>query len=129
MRLSSMSGNSFITYLKKHKDVTLLLAALIVGLALLLVGSGREAEVEEDGTTLEERLADICSSVEGVGRCRVMVYYADGSDNGEESVESVVVVCDGADSIEVRRCLTETLSSLFGIGTNRIRIEKLADGK
>jgi hypothetical protein len=52
-----------------------------------------------------------------------MVYY--GSDQkGEETVESVIVICDGADSSQVRLTLTEMLSSFFGIGANRIRIEK-----
>ena len=63
----------------------------------------------------------MCSMTEGVGECRVMITYsADG-----KSVYGVAVLCEGAESPEVRANVTELLASLFGIGANRISILKI----
>lgn len=97
--------------------------ALALGLILIFIGSrddgGDMSEVDE-----EERLAEICSGIAGVGECKVILYYTPDSGRDEPRIESVIVVCDGADSADVRLRLTEMLSSFFGIGTNRIKVEK-----
>lgn len=113
----------FIKYLKEKRDVGKVVLVIALALILIFLGSGsRKTEVSES-EGIEESLASMCSSIRGVGECSVMVYY--GSDQkGEETVESVIVICDGADSSQVRLTLTEMLSSFFGIGANRIRIEK-----
>lgn len=110
--------------MKKHKDIGVLILVFVLGLILLFLGSIRKDAPQASEVTLETRMVELCSSVEGVGRCKVMVYY--GTDAEDARVESVVVVCEGADSVEVRKSITDTLSSFFGIGTNRIRIEKMA---
>ena len=86
-----------------------------IGLVLILLGAkgDRVDEKEEDG--LEERIAAACSDVEGVGECSVDVYYsAKDSYKSSEEVESVIVICQGGDSAEVRLKLTEMLASFFG---------------
>lgn len=120
-----MSVNSFMTYVKKRKDIAILLVVLALGLILLLLGSssGKVDDVSEE--TLESKMVELCSSVDGVGKCKVMVYC--GAEGGER-VESVVVVCEGADSVEVRKNITDILSAFFGIGSNRVKIEKMAPG-
>lgn len=70
---------------------------------------------------LEARLADMCSEIDGVGECRVMITY---SEDGE-SVYAVAVLCDGGDSVAVRERITELMVSLFGIGSNRISVLKI----
>ena len=119
-------GNKFLRSLKGKKETVIILIVLALGLILLFAGGKEEGEasIEEEG--LEERIAVACSTVDGVGECSVYIYFSkDDSRDKAERVESVIVVCEGADSVSVRLRLTEMLSSFFGIGTNRIRIEKM----
>ena len=61
-----------------------------------------------------------------------MVTFSRGEENtykGSKLTESrppevlgVTVVCDGGDNATVRARLTEMLSALFGIGSNRIAV-------
>lgn len=111
------------TYLK-----IIIIAA--VGLLLIFVGTSlADGDSTATDTTLEGRLEELCSSVSGVGRCRVMVSYATAETRyGQEStdiVESVTVVCQGASTPAVKAELVSLLSSLFGIGSNRIYIAKM----
>ena len=93
----------------------LLLPILALSL-LLLGGTGQKTEAPKD---LEERTAELCSQVSGVGECRVMITYRD------DEVFAVAVLCDGADNIEVKHNLTSLISSLYGIGAHRVEILSL----
>jgi hypothetical protein len=93
----------------------LLLPILALSL-LLMVGAGGKDEAPTD---LDERTAQLCSQVSGVGECRVMITYRD------DEVFAVAVLCDGADNIEVRKNLTSLISSLYGIGAHRVEILSL----
>ena len=97
-----------------------------LGILFIFIGGGKEEEVSEN-TDIEESLAAAFSSMDGVGRCEVLLYCSDCGKENEETVQSVIVICEGADSVEVRSMLTSVLSSFFGVGTNRIRIEKLKE--
>ena len=89
----------------------------ILALSLLLIGgTGQKTEEPKD---LEERTAELCSQVSGVGECRVMITYRD------DEVFAVAVLCDGADNIEVKHNLTSLISSLYGIGAHRVEILSL----
>ena len=115
----------FFSFIKSKQDITKIAIVLALGLILIFVGmSNKEMIVPEEG--VEEKLEVACSEVEGVGECSVYVNYAPSdAGTGSERVESVLVICEGADSVDVRLRLTEMLSSFFGIGANRIRIEKM----
>ena len=93
----------------------LLLPILALSL-LLLGGTGQKTEAPKD---LEEKTAELCSQVSGVGECRVMITYRD------DEVFAVAVLCDGADNIEVKHNLTSLISSLYGIGAHRVEILSL----
>lgn len=119
-----------IDFFKARPTYVKILVIAAVGLLLILIGtsvSGKESTPTD--TTLEGRLEELCSSVSGVGRCRVMVSYATAETRyGKESteiVESVTVVCQGASTPAVKAELVSLLSSLFGIGSNRIYIAKM----
>ena len=103
-----------------------LAAIAVVGLMLLFfalwIGGGDE-DTEESHDPGSE-LAATCSSLEGVGRCRVMISY---SDTGE--VYAVAVLCDGADSVYVRERIVDLVGSLYGIGSHRISVLKLGEGE
>ncbi|MBR5139984.1 MAG: hypothetical protein IKV16_02910 [Clostridia bacterium] len=109
---------------------------------LLLSSRTAEPVADESGETLaqykarlEEELADICSSVDGVGRCRVTVSFERGEEREYKGsaligskppkVLGVSVVCSGANSDAVRAEIIRMMSALFDIGTNRIAVLKL----
>ncbi len=101
---------------------------LFLGVTLILFGAlGGRGESSQSDTALgeEETLERICSSVVGVGECRVIIGYTPATRTAERRVESVCVVCRGASSAKVRERLTELLSSLYGIGSNRICIAQM----
>ena len=114
---------NFWKYIKEKKNLPVIAVALALGLILIVMGGKGENTAAVD-VGIEEELAYVCSGIDGVGECVVMVYYSQGSAKAESEIESVIVICDGADSSDVRLRLTEMLSSFFGIGANRIRIEK-----
>ncbi len=101
-----------------HTGAVKLLLPLIIGV-LLIVFSGIGSS-EKPIATEEERTAELCSLVDGVGDCRVMITYRE--TEGEEQVYAVAVLCDGAESVQVRSELTELICSLYGIGANRVKV-------
>lgn len=116
----------FLKYIKEKKDVTKVVIVLALGLILIFLGGRSENTTVDIEISTEERIAAACSGVEGVGECQVYLYYSDGDKkNNTDKIESVIVVCEGADSVDVRLRLTRMLSSFFGIGSNRVRIEKM----
>lgn len=117
--------NKLLGFIKKRGDVTKFFILLLFGIILIFIGFSRDVEVEADDG-IEVSLARACSTVEGVGECTVLVNYTTaGAYTEEKRIESVLVICEGADSVDVRLRLTEMLSSFFGIGANRIRVEKM----
>ena len=121
-----MFKHGFLKFIKDKKDIMKIALVLSLGLLLIFIG-GRNKNTTKDDGELEERVTSICESIDGVGECKVMIYYKnEATRTDDKHVDSVVVVCEGADSLEIRKSLTETLSSLFGIGANRVRIEKMA---
>ncbi len=94
---------------------------MLIGLLLLLLSGGLGSEPESQPTG-EGQLEEICSMMEGVGECRVLItYHPDDSDR----VYAVLLLCEGADSPQVRKNVTSLLCSLYGIGSNRVEIGRL----
>ncbi len=132
--------NKLLKDLLKGKKMILIIAALAAGLLLLsLVSSDTEdkgekaASASEYKAALEDELEELCSSLDGVGRCRVSVslkqkekshYYGNDGD-GEYEVLGVIILCRGAGSASVRAELTKLFTSLYGISSTRIAILKL----
>ena len=120
-----------VEFMKKHSRVLLIAVIIVLGIAMISIGSaesGNSVSGEYDNT--EEKLTELCSRVRGVGECRVMVTYKEsqsrfGSSGSSGVVESVAVVCKGADRSEVRAELTSMLGALFGIRSSRIHISKM----
>ena len=122
MRCHLILDKGFLKFIKEKKDITKIAVVLALGLVLVFIGSSSRDKPVESRTGVEDRLAELCSGVDGVGECSVLVYF---TSSDESEVESVIVICEGADNVDVRLRLTEMLSSFFGIGSNRIRIEKM----
>ena len=136
--------NGFISLLRENKRVRAALILLIVGVLLIIFAASQKKSspevketdsLEEYRRELEDRVENLCASVEGVGKCKVYVTFSRGEQScykGSVLIESkppevmgVSVVCSGGDNLEVKRALTEMLCALFDIGTNRVAIMKL----
>ena len=123
---------TFKDFLKKRKGFAKPLLILMLGAIFVFFsfGSlcGEEEEYEEDSLAVE--LQTLLESVEGVGKCRVMISYRESggsyySRNTEKTVYAVAVVCRGADSALVSAKVRDMVSATFGIGVNRVTVLKM----
>ena len=130
--------NKIVDYLKGKRKIALILLLVSVGLMLVAISSvdsGTSAEpagLSEYKGELERSLEKLCSEVDGVGKCTVMVSFSRGEENtykGNQLVESkpprvqgVTVVCDGGDSVAVKSRLSHMLCALFDIGANSVAV-------
>ena len=136
--------SGFISFIKNNKRVWRVGILVLLGIVLILISSafGTESEKESNGLTLEEykeklegELAELCSDVKGVGRCKVFVTFERGELNTYKSgaiiekrppkVLGVTVICQGADSDSVKGELTGMITALFDVGANRVAVLKL----
>ena len=125
----------------------LALVALALAAALLLLGLGScegggksdEVYMSEEGLMLdawrrmeEEKLSALLCQLEGVERCFVSISYLSGEESTRGAsttvsfvpprVGAVVVLYDGAGSIQLKQTLLDMVSTLYGIGTHRVSI-------
>ncbi len=112
------SDSKFLEFLKGKKSLGIVLVALVGAVLIFISGSKEVAHSEESLSDLSR----LCSSVEGVGECRAVINYG---DDGE--VVAVAVLCEGAQSDEVRLKLYKLISSLYGLGYNRISVLKISE--
>ena len=150
----------------KKPHVWILLLGVIVGVTLLFLGN-RETSSQKEATTaayvlaqdeiiiyqsyLEEKVAGLCTSVDGVGQVNVIVtleggfsseYAVEYKDRSEEYVTigsgasqngllltrqlpkilGIGVVCQGGLNPGVQRELTALLSAALGVSSNRIYV-------
>ena len=117
------SDFSFLSFIKKQDKKIIILLIGALALVILLFPTSNQGAKEETPPDEEARIEELCSKIEGVGECRVMITY--DPDSREELVYAVLVLCEGADSASVRERITSSLSSVYGIGSHRIEIQKL----
>jgi hypothetical protein len=97
---------------------------LFCGLALILLvvvwqvfGVKDKAAVKEITYSEKEiKVARMLTEMEGVGDVEVMIY------EGEEGVESVVVLCDGATDLRVIISVREAVATALGTEEKRIKV-------
>lgn len=114
------SDFSFLTFIKKQDQKFLILLAGVLILAILIIPSSSQKASKDEPSDDAARLEELCSQIDGVGECRVMVTYKSGE------VYAVAVICRGADIPRVRERLTEMITSMYGIGANRVSIQPMA---
>ena len=126
-----MTGNtgSLLGFIKRNKRAVAALILVALGIVMILAGTVDKVSETDGRDEHEARLEEMCSSLSGVGSCRVMITYkvTEGRYGaaGTKTVESVAVICKGADRAGVRKELTDMLTALYGIGANRIHISKM----
>ena len=97
---------------------------LFCGLALILLvvvwqvfgGKDKAAVKEITYSEKEIKVARMLTEMEGVGDVEVMIY------EGEEGVESVVVLCDGATDLRVIISVREAVATALGTEEKRIKV-------
>ena len=142
---------------KPDKTAAAVIALAVVGVALILLGGfagGGEEKTDEYREAgfytayLEERIASLCTSVDGVEEASVFltldcsseyIYGEDGASDyliltgagGEEAVllqeiypkvRGVAVVCTGGDLPRIRETVTELLAAALDLPTHKIRV-------
>lgn len=93
-----------------------IIAAIFAAILLCLTTSSTP---DASSTTAELRLARVLSAMEGAGSVEVAIYYA--PENAALPC-GAVIVADGAGDIAVRLRLTRAVSTLLGIGSNRVEV-------
>ncbi|MBO5907927.1 MAG: hypothetical protein J6Q85_07255 [Clostridia bacterium] len=114
------SDSGFFEFLSAKGVSKKLVVFLALGIILLLIGSAGLGGADTTEQVSDGELSSMCSSLVGVGECRVMVTY---NEKGE--VYAVAVLCEGAESVAVKERIYELVGSLYGIGTNRIAVLKI----
>ena len=145
VRLVSDLDNPFFSHFIKNKKSIAAVLLVILGIVLIFSSSitkSKKADIASDDISidaykerLEAEIAALCSSVDGVGACKVYITFERGEQNvykGSSVIETkppkvqgVSVVCRGAESDVIKSRLTEMLTALFDIGSNRVAILKL----
>lgn len=120
VRCALKSESGFLDFLRSGKSLVRVGAVLAFGVLLILLGSVSFGSKDAEATP-EEELAEMCSATDGVGESRVMITYGDGGE-----VYGVAVLCEGAESPEVRARIVRLIGSLYGIGANRISVLKIS---
>ena len=101
------------------KDICILavLALVLVFASWKIFGS--EKEVEETASALsqtEEKISRLLEEMEGVGEASVMICET------EEGVQSAVVVCEGANNLQVIMDIREAVASALGTKEKSVKV-------
>jgi stage III sporulation protein AG len=140
--LTSFSWTKIRDRIKKLKGTDWLIL-LLVGVLLLIVaipsGSSKQEDTkqaeynsiweeqedngEEYDRSLEEELEEILSSMEGVGKVKVMITFKNDS---QSEVEGVLVVAEGGGNAVVCSDILSAVQSLFSLEAHKITIVKMS---
>lgn len=136
-------NKGFVSFIKENGKLIKIICVVIAGVLLIAISSGGSKEkssvsqktLDEYKSEIESELSALCSEVEGVGKCRVFVTLLSGEENVYKGstvigtrppqVLGVTVICSGAFDVGVKASLIEMISSLYGIGANRVCVLKL----
>lgn len=91
-------------------------------------GDKEESMVEK--SLLEEKLADLLESVEGVGNVRVMIMTGEKKDSDyyiskDEMVTGVLISAEGADHSVTVKNIQEAVMALFQVDAHKIKVMKM----
>ena len=129
---------------KDYKYILIIIAAGIVLLLLPSTAKTLDKKKETENTApesaltvsdLESRLEDILSTGHGVGRVKVMLTLYSSSESVYENTnlttiiyprfQGAVIICDGADDSALKLQITNAVSSITGIPSNKIEVIKM----
>lgn len=105
-----------------------MLLPLAAALCLLLAGRGADAGM----TGEEKRIAATLSRVQGAGKTRVTLYYAEEGGaftGGGKQATGALVVAAGARDAGVRLRLTQAVETLLGLSSGSVLVLEMEDGR
>ena len=92
---------------------------------------GENSSENEGSTVLEQKLETLLSSVEGVGKVKVILMTGEKKDSqsfydsGTKEVTGVLIAAQGADNGVVSRNIVEAVMALFQVDAHKIRVMKM----
>ncbi|MBE6910130.1 MAG: hypothetical protein E7474_11250 [Ruminococcaceae bacterium] len=103
------------------------LAVVLLGAALMLLPAGSreppraaDADAADSRTAAQSEMEAALSAFDGVGRLRLLLSV----DPATQRCSGALVVCEGAGSAAVRLQLTQAVSALTGLSSDKIAIVK-----
>lgn len=85
-------------------------------------------------TELEQRLSDILSKINGVGKVNVLITYADETyvSSGDSTTfsakpQGVIIIAEGAEDLEVRIKIQQAVQTALGIEAHQIKIYEMGN--
>lgn len=95
-----------------------------------LTGGSRVSEASSEKERLEERLEELLSGVEGVGKVRVLLTVSQEKDSfygssQEGKVTGVLVSAEGGDNPVVIRNIQQAVMALFQVEAHKIKVMKM----
>jgi hypothetical protein len=109
-------------YIKENKKVIVVIALIILLVLIVVIINNQTSEEQtvttfsSTQTTTEKKLSELLSNISGVGKAQVMI------TEGEENIEGVVIVCEGANNIMTRSDILNAVSTALNIQKNIIAI-------
>lgn len=119
---------------KKGKDKILII--ILIGVLLMVAAMPTKKTADSYSSSLtginsindsktsdySEKLEDILSNVEGVGKVKALV-----KTDEDENVLGVMVVCEGGGDRIIVNNITEAVNSLLGVPAHRIKVMKMSN--
>ena len=102
----------------RFRDVLLLSALLLIFAVwkIFYTDDKQEVSTMANASESEQKLCALLEEIEGVGKVNVMIC------EGEDGVESVVVVCEGANDLLVNMNIREAVAAALGTDEKSVRI-------
>ncbi len=118
------SGSGFWKKLKGIKNLQIIAVIFIIAVALIIYStvsaskSGSDAKTAVNGvmTSDELRLSSILGNIEGAGRVETMI------TTQNDVIVGVLVIAEGADSINVRLRLIDAASTALGVSKSIVNV-------
>lgn len=120
---------------KGSKYIMFILAGLLILVMCIPTGTSTGTLTQEEETVsnveLEERLAQVLSAMEGVGKVEVMITTEGdtssvfGTQTDGQKVSGVVVVAEGAGNATINARISDAVKALFSIDVHKISIVKM----
>lgn len=108
-------------FISRYKRIIVVsgLLVLLIAVAILLFGNSSQSLTVNSPSTRSEteaKLIRILSEIDGVGRAEVMI------NEGQDGVEGVVIVCQGANSIMTRNDVINAVKVALKVDKNKIAV-------
>lgn len=119
-RMSRAPRERVFAVLGKYRYVA---AVTLLGVLLMLLPSGSRRStdaVQAPARTVQSEMEETLAAFDGAGKLRLMLTV----EPGTEHWEGAVIVCEGGGSAAVRLELTQAVSALTGLPSDKIAVVK-----